>query len=56
LRRNGVKGMGLCKEDFIYDTGISIVLKFLARILVKAENPSECVTVNCEVRRLAAAL
>jgi hypothetical protein len=47
----------LWQEDLMCETVITIVLKSVARTrLVKTENPSACVTVNCKVRRVAIAL
>jgi hypothetical protein len=58
LHNNGKKGIRLWKENFMcdlmwqWDSYISV-----ARIrLVKTEDPSACVTVNCKVSRSAIAL
>jgi hypothetical protein len=48
----------LCKEDFMYDLKLQWDgYEFVARIrLVKTENPSACVKVNCNVCRSAIVL
>jgi hypothetical protein len=58
LQMNGKKGIRLWKEDFMGDFKLQWDCdKSVARIrLVKAENPSACVTVNSKVCRSAIAL
>jgi hypothetical protein len=57
-RRNGKEGIRLCRKDFMcdlkwqWDCYISVA----GIRLVKTENPSACVTVNCKVCRIAIAL
>jgi hypothetical protein len=47
MQNNDKKGSRLCKEDFMCAT-VTDSYKSVARIrLVKSENPSACVTVNC---------
>jgi hypothetical protein len=52
LQNNGKKGIGLRKEDFMCDLKLQWdFYKYVAWLrLVKTENPSACVAVNCEVR------
>jgi hypothetical protein len=43
-QNNGKKGIRLCKEELMCETGITTALKSVARIrLVKTENPYVCV-------------
>jgi hypothetical protein len=58
LKNNGKKGIRLRKEDSMWDLKWQWNCdKSVARIrLVKTEDPSACVTLNCKVRRIATAL
>jgi hypothetical protein len=58
MQNNGKKGIRLCKEDFMCDLKWQWdCYKSVAWIrLLKAENPSTCVTVNCKVCRIATVL